>query len=106
MLKDLVNNDELLTQEYDVYIEDLGEVISKFISSFTRPEIGEAEYYWKGNKQLFRRKAQLSTKLSAICAETYPNTPIINNESINKDNLPTVAINSRGKLFQVFLKMN
>lgn len=104
ILKDGVSDDELLSDEYDIYIEDLEEVIGRYISGFTRPEIGEAEYYWNGEKQPFKRKAQISTKLSEICAETYLNTPVINNESINKDSLPTVAINSRSKLVSGLLE--
>ncbi|UWG97333.1 hypothetical protein LPY66_00395 [Dehalobacter sp. DCM] len=104
ILKDMVSDDELLSDEYDIYIEDLEEVISRYISNFTRPEIGEAEYYWNGEKQPFKRKAQISAKLSEICSLTYPNTPIINNESINKDSLPTVAINSRSKLISGLLE--
>ena len=104
ILKDMVSDDELLSDEYDIYIEDLEEVIGRYFLNFTRPETGEAEYYWNGKKQPFKRKAQISAKLSEICAETYPNTPIINNESINKNTLPTVAINSRSKLISGLLE--
>ncbi|MDD4590038.1 MAG: hypothetical protein PHG06_06340 [Parabacteroides sp.] len=104
ILKEQCQNDALLSDEYDIYIEDLEEVISRYILCFTRPETGEAEYYWNGEKQPFKRKAQISTKLSEICEETYPNTPIINNESINKDSLPGVAINSRSKLVSGLLE--
>jgi len=104
ILKEQCQDDALLSDEYDIYIEDLEEVISRYILCFTRPETGEAEFFWNGEKQLFRRKAQLSAKLSEICAQTYPNTPIINNESINKDSLPGVAINSRSKLVSGLLE--
>lgn len=104
ILKDQISDDELLSDEYDIYIEDLEEVISRYILSFTRPETGEAEYFWNGVKQPFKRKAQISAKLSDICTVTYPNTPIVNNESINKDKLPTVAINSRNKLISALLQ--
>jgi hypothetical protein len=104
ILKERAFGDRILSDEYDIYIEDLEEVISKYILNFTRPETGEAEYYWNGKKQQFKRKAQISSTLSIICAETYPNTPIINNESINKDNLPTVAVNSRSRLVSGLLE--
>jgi len=104
ILKEQCQDDPLLSDEYDIYIEDLEEVISRYILCFTRPETGEAEYYWNGEKQPFKRKAQISAKLSEICEETYPNTPIINNESINKDSLPGVAINSRSKLVSGLLE--
>lgn len=97
-LKALVVDDELLADEYDIYIEDLEEVIGSFIASYIRPELGCVEYYYMGEKQAIFRKAQISALLSNICAANYPYTPIINNESINKNILPTTAINSRTKL--------
>lgn len=104
ILKEQCQDDALLSDEYDIYIEDLEEVINRYILCFTRPETSEAEFFWNGEKQIFRRKAQLSAKLSEICAQTYPNTPIINNESVNKDSLPSVAINSRSKLVSGLLE--
>lgn len=98
LLKSLVVDDDLLSDEYDIFIEDLEEVIGSFVFSYARPEMGGAEYFHNGEKLKFKRKAQISSKLSEICENTYPYTPVINNESINKDVLPTVAINSRNKL--------
>lgn len=103
-LKALVVNDKLLADEYDIYIEDLEEVIGSFIASYTRPELSNVEYYYMGEKQAISRKAQISALLSHICAANYPYTPIINNESINKNILPTTAINSRTKLIAGLLE--
>ena len=97
-LKSLVNDDELLSDEYDIYIEDLEEVIGSFIYSYARPENGGSDYYYNGEKKSIYRKAQMSALLSDICEDIYPHAPTINNESINKNVLPTVAINSRSKL--------
>ena len=55
-------------------------------------------------KKNLYRKAQISALLSDICERIYPYTPIINNESINKNVLPTVAINSRTKLISGLLE--
>lgn len=102
-LKALAADDAMLSDEYDIYIEDLEEVISSYICIFTRPELGLSVYYYKCSLQKVLRKAQVSELLSRICEELYPNTPIINNESINKNDLPTVAINSRAKLLSGLL---
>ena len=104
LLKSNVGDDELLSDEYDIFIEDLEEVIGSFIFSYARPETNGSDYYHNGERLNFKRKAQMSTKLSEICYQTYPYTPIINNESINKDILPTVAINSRSKLLSGLLE--
>lgn len=103
-LKELVSDDEVLKDEYDIYIEDLGEVVDSFILAYLRPEIGRSEYFYMGEKKKINRKAQISALLSDICENTFPYAPIINNESINKNILPTVAINSRTKLIAGLLE--
>ena len=102
-LKNLVVDDDLLKDEYEIYIEDLEEVIGSFIFSYARPETGGADYYHLGKKVAIYRKAQMSALLSKICENIYPHAPTINNESINKNILPTVAINSRAKLLNGLL---
>ncbi len=104
ILKEQAAEDKLLCDELDVYIEDLEEVISGFVSMYTRPELGSVTYYHAGKRQYFARRAQISAKLSEICEHVFPYSPIINNESINKDVLPAVAINSRGKLIAGLLQ--
>lgn len=103
-LKEESKEDEILFDEYDVYLEDLDVIINNFINSFTHPEMLKVDYYHNNEKIKFFRKAQLSALLSDICDQTYPNTPIINNEMVNKNELPTVAINSRTKLVAALLE--
>jgi hypothetical protein len=103
-LKSLVIDDDLLADEYEIYIDDLEEVVNSFISSYARPEILGSEYFYMGKKQNIFRKAQVSALLSHICEASYPYTPVINNEAINKNVLPTVAINSRTKLISGLLE--
>ena len=92
------SEDEILNDEYGIYAEDLSEVVWGFINDYARPESGRTYYYYNGEKKRFRRKAQLTNLLSEICTEVFYRTPVINNESINKNELPTVAINSRTKI--------
>ncbi|NCC87247.1 MAG: hypothetical protein EOM05_05200 [Clostridia bacterium] len=96
-------NDDLLHDEYAIYVDDLEEVVADFISSFIKPESNKAVFYHLGKAVTINRKAQLSSLLSNICDKAFPYTPIINNESINKNQLPTVAINSRTKLLNGIL---
>lgn len=103
-LKKIILDDPLLSDEYDIFIEDLEEVVSDFIFSYARPEMGGAEYYYNGKKQPLKRKAQLTALLSDICRTLFAFTPVINNESINKNELPTVAINSRNKILSGLLE--
>ena len=97
-LKSLLVDDDVLSDEYSIYMEDLSEVIDKFLLSYLMPERNKSDYYISGKKLSLNRKAQFSAKLSEICEEAFPYTPVINNEAINKNYLPVVAINSRSKI--------
>ena len=68
------------------------------LSRYTHPEAHKAKYYYNGDEHSLYRKAHLSNLLSEICDVVYADTPVINNEVINKNNLTTVAQNSRTKL--------
>ena len=91
-------NDEILNDEYAIYIEDLSEVVGSYINGYTHPENGSAMYFYNSKQNNFRRRAQFTGLLSDICNDVFSKTPIINNESINKNELSTVAINSRTKI--------
>ncbi len=96
--------DEALLAEYHIYFEDMSEVLDSFLMTFTRPELRRAEYYHCGAQCAINRKAQLSQKLSEICETVFTLTPRINNETINKNDLPTNTINSRTKVVRGLLK--
>lgn len=97
-------DDDIIVDEYEVFLEDLDIIIKNFISGFTRPEMQKVSYFHVNKCINLYRKAQLSALLSDICEHIYPNTPIINNESINKNVVPTVAVNSRTKLTTAILE--
>lgn len=92
------SDDEILNDEYAIYEEDLSEVVGSFINCYAHPENGSAYYFHNAEQNIFKRKAQLSGLLSEICEQIFRRTPIINNESINKNELTTNTINSRTKI--------
>ncbi len=96
--------DAVLQSEYDMIIEDLENVIYHYISIYTHPEMQKVKYYHHAEVQPIYRRSHLTELLSQICDEVYPHTPIINNESLNKDTLPSMAINSRTKLIKAILE--
>jgi hypothetical protein len=103
-LQSLVEEDELLFDEYDIYREDLEEVMRDFINAYVRPENNQTVYYYQGTKKQILRRSKLSALLSEICTKTFDRTPLINNESINKNHLTSAAVNSRTKLIRSLLK--
>ena len=98
ILREAAEGDDLLFDEYDVIYQDLYEVVHRYISQYTHPEVHAVKYYYKGEECELYRKAHLSRLLSDICSVVYAKTPIINNEVINKNKLTTVALNSRTKI--------
>ena len=103
-LRKAAEGDSLLFDEYEVIYEDLRDVISDYISSFTRPEKYKSIYIYNGSEQAIMRKAGLTGLLSDICDKVYSRTPIINNEAINKSKLSGAAYNSRSKIITGLLR--
>lgn len=103
-LRDASVDDKILFEEYDVVYEDLREVINKFISTYTHPEEMKASYIYRGEVLPITRKAALTSQLSAICDEIFPDTPIINNEALNKNEPTAAAVNSRNKITTALLR--
>lgn len=104
-LRDDARGDDLLYDEFDMIYQDRSEMVQKFISRYTHPELHKAKYFYNGDECALYRKAHLSSLLSKICTRVYKNTPVINNEVLNKNKLSTVAQKSRAKLLSaIFIK--
>lgn len=98
LLREASQGDDILFDEYDVIYQDLSEVVLRFVSQYTHPELHASKYIYNGAEKKLHRKAHLSHLLSDICDDIYAHTPVINNEVLNKNRLTTVALNSRTKL--------
>lgn len=98
ILRENAREDDVLFDEYDIIYQDLSEVIQRFIFQYLHPELHAVKYFYAGQERPLYRKAQLSQLLSEICHKNYPNTPVVNNEVLNRNKLTSVALNSRTKL--------
>ncbi|MFK4784755.1 restriction endonuclease subunit S [Fusobacterium sp. MFO224] len=108
-LKDLIEDnkeDIVLKEEYEIFLEDVEEVVFRFIYNYLNPELNKNEYFYNSKKVNIHRKAQLSNLISDICEVLFPLTPIINNETINKNKLPGVTIKNRNKVISKLLENN
>jgi len=103
-LRDEASDDQLLFDEYTLYLDDYSDLVSDFVLSYTSPELKKSRYYHKGQEVKIRRKSQLSGLLTNICTQLYNRSPVINNESINKDYIPGVAVNSRTKIINALIE--
>ena len=96
-------DDEALEEELSLRIEDNELVLSSFVSLFLMPEMRHAQYFYRGKKLQIFRKQQISELLSDICNQIYTLTPIIRNETINKNRLNKAAIGAVSKVVDALL---
>ena len=96
--------DEILLSEYNVVQEDLFEVVSNYIKKYTHPENNACLYFYAGKEITLKRRSELTELLSKICDENFSNTPVINNETINKNEITQMAFNSRRKILAGLLR--
>lgn len=104
VLRDSANDDKVLFDEYEVVYEDLREVINTFMRGYTRPEEYKSRFIYSGEEVVIKRKAALTELMSNICDRVYSNTPVVNNEAMNKNEVTTVAHNSRNKIVAALLR--
>jgi len=103
-LRDHAVDDPVLFDEYEVVFEDLQEIIKGFIGSYTHPESYRSVYIHNGDELHVRRKSGLTEVMSRICDDVYSLTPVINNESVNKNDITSIAQNSRNKIVGALLR--
>ena len=104
LLREQASGDKVLFDEYEVVYEDLREVISDFISTYTHPENFKSTYIYMGEEKSITRKAALTGLLSDICDDVYSLTPVVNNEAINRNDITSIASNSRSKIIAGLLR--
>lgn len=103
-LRDLAVDDPILFDEYEVVFEDLQEIINGVISAYTHPESYRSIYVHNGEILNISRKSGLTEQMSQICDKIYNLTPVINNESVNKNDITSIAQNSRNKIVGALLR--
>ena len=104
VLRDGANDDKVLFEEYEVIYEDLREVIGSFMRGYIRPEEYKSRYIYAGKEVSIGRKAALTELMSQICDKVYSCTPVINNEAMNKNEITSIANNSRNKIVAALLR--
>ena len=103
-LAEEADGDTVLVEEYRLAMSDAEEALTEFLRNYLEPERNRAEYYYQGKRLSIRRRAQFSKALSDICYNLYNLTPIINNETLNRNALSSVALRTRDKVIEALLQ--
>jgi len=95
------NQNELAVQELEIFENDVAEDIENYINVNYDVKNELCGYYdFNGERLDIRRPSQLNRKVSDICFEIFSNTPVINNELINKNRLTSPILKARDKIVQ------
>ena len=103
-LREQAIDDPVLFDEYEVVFEDLQEITKSYISAYTHPERNQSFYIHDSEIVEVRRKSAFTELMSKICDEVYSLTPVINNESVNRKEITSTALNSRNKIISALLR--
>ena len=106
-LKSAAGSDQALAEEYEMVVEDYSEIVEEFIEGYFQPELGRSLYFVGGVQERgITRKRKLSEELSLLCDDTYCLTPVITNESLNKNVLTGTAYKSRTRILKALCARN
>jgi hypothetical protein len=96
--------DDLARREVRSRIGAAEDAIKSALRPFVNPT-GEAEERWfhLGRPVRIATKGDLTRKLSEICDEVFPGTPVLRNELINRSQLSTATATARMKLLEAMV---
>ncbi len=95
------NQNELAAQELEIFEEDVTEDIENYINVNYDVKNGLCGYYdFHGERLYIKKVHQLNRKISDICFEVFSNTPVVNNELINKNKISSPILKARDKIIQ------
>lgn len=96
-----LNQNELAVQELEIFENDVTEDIENYINVNYDIKNGLCGYYdFHGERLDIKKANQLNRKLSDICFEVFSNTPVVNNELINKNKINSPILKARDKILQ------
>lgn len=103
-LKNDKQGDSLYLEELEFYHHDILQQISHTLDAYFSPSSPHSRFL-NGNTSLpVMKKSMLSQRVSEICQQHYPLTPVLNNEMVNKNLLNTQNIKARNLTLEWILK--
>ncbi|MBQ9275573.1 MAG: hypothetical protein IJ228_12230 [Succinivibrio sp.] len=96
--------DKVLRGEFEIISEDCLRMLQGYTHGFTHPETGFCRYFSGGQELKLGRRSKLTQQLSEICHTLFPNTPLLKNETLNKEHPTAVAVRSRNRVVAGLLR--
>lgn len=99
-LKNKNTGDTHYLEELDVFEEDLLQQISCKLDSYFSPTSPNSRFINGQNALNIMKKSMLSQRISEICQECYNQTPVLNNEMVNKNLLNSQNLKGRNSALE------
>ena len=97
---DFRNQDPIIEQELKQLADDSEQHLRTLVAKINQPSADGPRFFWKGQVEDVNSTGALKRLLSKVCDEVYPDTPVINNEMINKREPSPQIINARKSILR------
>ncbi len=101
--KDLLEENKVIRQELNLYIEDLLFEVNAGIEADFLPQNGRCEVFWQGQSHAFGREKDFNAFLSKICGDYYCFSPKVNHELLNIRNVTGQYLKARSHVVEDIL---
>ncbi|TWT50978.1 hypothetical protein Pla22_37220 [Rubripirellula amarantea] len=101
---ELVESDPIALSELQQMTDDALEHLQKLIDRLVTPSASGAKWFHDGNRIDGSNSLELRRSFSAIMANVFSKTPMINNEMINRRKPSPALVNARKKLTMAILE--
>lgn len=101
--EDFLKEDAAIESQLDILLEDNVQKIISYINEVYNLSNGNAFIYVNGKKHNSIKDNVLSSLISEICIENFSDTPVINNELINKQIISTPVKKARNRIVDMIL---
>lgn len=95
--KIFIENNKVLLTEIEVFEEEISDEINYYIDEAYGLDGFSKAFYYSGTRAIEYELKDINKLVSRICINYYSQTPIINNELINKQNIKTSPIKKARK---------
>lgn len=100
----LIKQDNRIISQLDLLKDDLQDIIKKYIDKYYDFYSKNYLLYINSNREMrFLKSNHITTLLSQMCKENFANSPIINNELINKNTVSTPVKKARDFIVELIL---
>ena len=101
--EEFLKEDTAIESQLDILLDDITQKITDYINQIYDITSNKNTLYINGDKYSEVRQTKLSSLISNICEENFLNSPVINNEMINKKEISAQIKKARNNIVDMIL---